>query len=112
MREWESVMIHSHSRFIFNLMDNKNITTVLAQTLGRDTRDINALLEGLGAIIKERCGNMDAIAVPGFGTFEPVKEEEYVAPDPETGRATLYPPKISLSFKPSAILKKRLTEQK
>lgn len=89
-------------------MDNKTVAATLSRKLGRDTKDINSLLEGLGAIIKEKCSNMDAVAIPGFGTFEPVKIDEYVETDPTTGHRMLYPPKIELKFKAGSMLRKRL----
>ncbi|MCM1518418.1 MAG: HU family DNA-binding protein [Pseudoflavonifractor sp.] len=90
-------------------MDNKTVVATLSRKLGRDAKDINSLLEGLGAILKEKCGNMDSVAIPGFGTFEPEKKDEYVMTDGTTGRKTLYPPKIELQFKAGSMLRKRLT---
>lgn len=91
-------------------MDNKTIVNNLAKKLGRDQRDINALIEGLAAVIKEKCGDLDAIAIPAFGTFTPWKEDEKIIADPITGKRTMYPPSITLGFKASALLRKRLTD--
>lgn len=91
-------------------MDNKTIISSLAQKLGRESRDINILIKGFATIIKEKCGNMDAIAIPGFGTFEPKKEDERIATDSSTGKRMLLPPEITLHFTSSTILRKKLTE--
>ncbi len=90
-------------------MDNKGIVNALSKKLARDPKDITALIEGLSASFRERCGNMDTIAIPGFGTFEPIKEDERIE-DLSTGKRLLLPPQITLSFQTSAILRKKLNE--
>lgn len=89
-------------------MDNKTVVATLARKLGRDTKDTNALIEGLAAIIKEKCGDMDSIAVPGFGLFEAIKQDEQITTDLSTGKRLLLPPEVSLRFTASAILRKKL----
>ncbi len=91
-------------------MDNKGIVNALSKKLARDPKDITALIEGLSASFRERCGNMDTIAIPGFGTFEPIKEDERISVDLSTGKRLLLPPQITLSFQTSAILRKKLNE--
>lgn len=92
-------------------MDNKTLVTLLAKRLGRDTRDINMLIEGLASVIKEKCGELYSIAIPGFGTFTPIKEDEKIVPDLATGKRLLMPPAITLTFKTSALLRKRMTDK-
>lgn len=48
-------------------MENKALLHALSTAMGRDIKDITALLDSLGAVIKERLCDMDTIAVPGFG---------------------------------------------
>ncbi len=91
-------------------MDNKNFIAALSNKLARDPKDIAALIEGLAASFRENCGNMDSIAIPGFGTFEPVKEDERVSVDLSTGKRLLLPPQIVLEFHPSSLLHKKLNE--
>ncbi len=91
-------------------MDNKTLVNQLAKKMGRSSSDINAFIEGLAAVIKERCGELDTIAIPGFGNFEPVKEDEQITTDLVTGKRILMPPAITLHFRPSALLRKRLAD--
>ena len=86
-------------------MDNKQLQETLAKRMGRDNADISKLLEALVTTIKDRCGELDSIAIPGFGTFEAKKKLERIVVNPGTGKRMLVPPKITLSFKPSALLK-------
>ena len=89
-------------------MDNKQLQETLAKRMGRDNADISKLLEALVTTIKDRCGELDSIAIPGFGTFEAKKKLERIVVNPGTGKRMLVPPKITLSFKPSALLKSKI----
>ncbi len=89
-------------------MDNKALTEILAKRLNRKPEDIEKLLEAFIATVKNRCGDLDSVAIPGFGTFEAKKRLERVSINPATGKRMLIPPKVTLSFKPSALLKNKL----
>ncbi len=92
-------------------MDNKGFVAALSNKLAREPKDITALIEGLAASFRENCGNMDSIAIPGFGTFEPIKEDEHISTDLSTGKRLLLPPQIVLKFSPSSLLRKKLNER-
>lgn len=89
-------------------MDNKQLQATLAKRMGRNNADIAKLLDALVTTIRERCGELDSIAVPSFGTFEAKKKLERIVVNPGTGKRMLVPPKITLTFKPSALLKTKL----
>lgn len=54
---------------------------------------------------------MDSIAIPGFGTFEPVKEDERIQNDLSTGKRLLLPPEITVQFKSSALLRRKISDR-
>ena len=89
-------------------MDNKQLHDTIAQRMGRDNADVAKLVEAFVAFVKESCGDMNSIAIPGFGTFETKKKLERIVVNPSTGKRMLVPPKISLNFKASALLKARI----
>lgn len=89
-------------------MDNKKLVETLAEKLGRSTDDVNKLVEGLAGVLRTRCGDLDSVAVPGFGSFEPRKRNERVMVNPKNGKRMLVPPKIVLGFKVSNVLKSKL----
>lgn len=93
-------------------MENKALLHALSTAMGRDIKDISALLDSLGAVIKERLCDMDTIAVPGFGEFEPLKEDEHIGTDALTGARMLMPPSISVKFTPSSLLKRKIKESR
>ncbi|MDD6228328.1 MAG: HU family DNA-binding protein [Bacteroidales bacterium] len=86
-------------------MDVKTLNSELGKRLNRDPEDINLLCEQLGAVIAESLANGDSVAIPSFGSFEPKKRMERVAVHPSTGKRILIPPKLSIMFRPSAMLK-------
>ena len=48
------------------------------------------------------------IALPAFGTFGTVKNDEYTLTDYDTGVTTLYPPRITVAFTPALKLVKQI----
>lgn len=89
-------------------MDNKTLTDLLSRRTGLPRKDVSSLLEGFVGAVSDACSEMDSVALPGFGTFEPKKRNERVMAMPSTGKRMLMPPKIVVGFKPSAMLKNRL----
>lgn len=89
-------------------MDNKELVDKVAKGLGRNKADVNKLLDGLATVIKDKCGEMDAVAIPGFGNFEAKKKAERVVQNPSNGKRMLVPPKIVLNFRVSNVLKSKL----
>lgn len=53
----------------------------------------------------------ESVAVPRFGTFAPVKEDECVSRDLSTGRNVLLPPHLELRFTPAAALRRSATDR-
>lgn len=93
-------------------MDNKTLIDTISRNTALGKKETARLLESLADIIRDTASDMDSIAIPAFGTFEPKKRLERVMAVPSTGKRLLIPPKITLSFRPSAILKQQLRESK
>ena len=91
-------------------MEHKSLVNALAKRLNREPKDVTALIEGLSATLRDKLCDNNIIAIPGFGGFEPVKEDESIQTDLSTGKRMLIPPCISLKFNPSSILKRKFAE--
>lgn len=91
-------------------MENKEFVAQLAKKMNRDTKDVTSLLEGFSQVLKDNLSNLESVAMPGFGEFEAIKEDETITIDHSTGKRLLLPPQISVSFRASSIMKKRLAE--
>lgn len=92
-------------------MENKTFISRLAKRLDSDPKTTGPLVEALTSTIVEICSDMDSVAIPGFGTFRPVKQLERTETD-SAGRRLLLPPSITLTFKESVVLRKKLTTSK
>lgn len=92
-------------------MDYKQLRKQLSDITGRSTADVDALVEGLAAILRESCAELNSVAVPTFGSFVPVKHKEEVVNDLSTGKSMLLPPEIKLEFHPGGLLQKRLRNE-
>ena len=91
-------------------MDYKQFRKRLCERLGRNSADIDALVEGLSIVLRQSCAELDSVAVPTFGTFAPRKHAETIVDDLSTGKKMLVPPEISIEFRPGAMLLKRLRQ--
>ena len=89
-------------------MDTKTLLDRLSQTTPLSAEDGKKVVDALAAFLGDAGAELDVVGVPGFGSFEPRKRMERVNVHPATGRRMLLPPKIALTFKPSALLKQKL----
>lgn len=89
-------------------MDYKSFLIQLQSRLGKDKGEIDSYMSAFLQILKERCSQMDTVAIQGFGLFEPKKKLERVVVNPSTGKRMLVPPKMILSFKPGSAIKTKL----
>ena len=89
-------------------MDNKTLISRLSMESGRSTGEISGRIEAIVKTPGELCAGLDAVAVPGFGTFQPVKTDEHVVTSAD-GRRMLLPPSIKVEFKSSVLLRKSLS---
>lgn len=92
-------------------MDSKSFLNLLAERTGREPDKAFALIKALADVMVDTIKEGDSIAVPGFGSFEPKMKNERVATHPASGKKLLVPPRLSVSFKPSAILKQKVRKQ-
>lgn len=89
-------------------MDSKTFNNLLSERLGRDPEDVQVVVKALANLIADQLKVGDLVTVPGFGAFEPKMRAERVATNPATGKKLLVPPKLSVAFKPSALLRQKV----
>lgn len=89
-------------------MDTKQLVKNLSENTGETAQVLDSFIDSLVSVIRDRCCDMDSVAIPGFGTFEPRKRLERITIHPSTGKRILIPPKVSLTFKMSAVIKQKL----
>ncbi len=93
-------------------MEYKDFITTLAQRIGVEREDTEAMMGGFCRIVTERCVQQDTVSIQGLGSFEARKKMERVSVNPTTGQRMLIPPKVVMVFKPSSVIKSKLKEKK
>ena len=92
-------------------MNTKEINTEIKKRLEVDSKVLDELMDSLSVIIKNEVLEGNSIALQGFGTFELRKKSEHISVNPTTKQRMLVPPKQTLSFKPSSILKEKFNQE-
>ena len=80
-------------------MDSRSILQQAAKAAGCDTAQGTRLAEAFATALRERLCALDAVAIPGFGSFVPEKGDEYVAVAPHIG----------LTFNAGSMLRKHIS---
>ena len=91
-------------------MDNRNFISKLAKKTNLDSKRTAQLSLELAQVIAEYCSQNESVALPGFGTFVSLKQDEHIETDKENGTKTLMPPSITVYFKPGTRLKKAVSK--
>lgn len=89
-------------------MDNKTFIDELSRRLDYSRETVGSLIETLAEVMGKCASEMEGVAVPNFGVFEPRKRQERIALHPANGKRLLVPPRINLVFKSSPALKQRI----
>lgn len=92
-------------------MNTKEINSEIKKRLDVDGSVIDNLMDSLSSIIKDEILDGNSVALQGFGTFELRKKSERISVNPTTKQRMLVPPKQTLSFKPSSILKEKFNQE-
>lgn len=85
-------------------MDTRTVTTRLAKRTGQNPRETSVLTEKLVGVLRDSLSDLNTVAIPGFGSFVPTKEDEHVAS--VDGKMMLMPPSIAIQFRPGVQLRK------
>ena len=93
-------------------MNTSQLIVELAQRLDIPKVKTEELLSGVVSIINQQLNENNSIAIQHFGTLEIKKKGERVNVHPVTGKRTLIPPKLTVSYKPSLSLKGKIKETK
>lgn len=93
-------------------MNTRELISELKNRLNLDEDKAETLFDATIKAIENELLNDNPVALQGFGTFEVRKKEERISVNPTTQQRMLIPPKLTLAFKPSSVLKERVNEKK
>ena len=85
-------------------MNNKEFISELSRRFVYTNKDTTQLVSSVINIMTQQLQDGNTVAIQGFGTFEVRKKLERISINPATQQRMLIPPKLVLTYKPSAIL--------
>lgn len=88
-------------------MNNKEFISELSRRFVYTNKDATQLVSSVISIMTQQLQDGNTVAIQGFGTFEVRKKLERISINPATQQRMLIPPKLVLTYKPSAILKEK-----
>ena len=86
-------------------MNNKDFISELSRRLGYTIKDTYELASSLLSGMTQELQEGNVVTIQGFGTFEVKKKAERITVNPTTKQRMLVPPKLVLTYRPSAQLK-------
>ena len=89
-------------------MNNKNFIQTLAQRSGLTQEETQKMVYSVIDAMNESFQEGNAVSIPLFGRFEVKKRLERIVINPTTRQRMLVPPKLVLTFKPIASIKRDL----
>ena len=88
-------------------MNNKEFISELSRRFVYTNKDTTQLVSSVISIMTQQLQDGNTVAIQGFGTFEVRKKLERISINPATQQRMLIPPKLVLTYNPSAILKEK-----
>ena len=88
-------------------MNNKEFISELSRRFVYTNKDTTQLVSSVISIMTQQLQDGNTVAIQGFCTFEVRKKLERISINPATQQRMLIPPKLVLTYKPSAILKEK-----
>lgn len=88
-------------------MNNKEFISELSRRFVYTNKDTTQLVSSVINIMTQQLQDGNTVAIQGFGTFEVRKKLERISINPATQQRMLIPPKLVLTYKPSATLKEK-----
>lgn len=88
-------------------MNNKEFISELSRRFVYTNKDTTQLVSSVINIMTQQLQDGNTVAIQGFGTFEVRKKLERISINLATQQRMLIPPKLVLTYKPSAILKEK-----
>lgn len=90
-------------------MDQKTFLNKLTASSGIDKATCSVLIKEFAEIVGRSLINGEIISIPSFGSIESRKRKERIISHPSSPKKRmLVPPKLVVTFKPSAILKNKI----
>lgn len=90
-------------------MSKANVEKEVAMRCGIGEDEVSQILGLFREEVKHALEAGSSVALPRFGTFSVIKHDDQVSTDLVTGKKMLLPPAVTLEFRESGFLRKKLT---
>lgn len=88
-------------------MNSKEFHGALSRQLNISMKEAERLVADTAECMANCVGDGDTLSIQGFGNFDVKKKLERIVVNPTTKKRLLIPPKLTLNFKPSNVLKEK-----
>lgn len=88
-------------------MNSKEFLGALSIQLNISMKEAERLVADTAECIAECVSDETTLSIQGFGNFDVKKKLERIVVNPTTKKRLLIPPKLTLNFKPSNVLKEK-----
>lgn len=92
-------------------MNSKELTSEIKKQLQIDPSKVDALFAAFAQNIGNELCNGNSVAAVGFGVFEARRKKERIFVDPVSKDRVMSPPKQTLAFKMSTVLKDKINQE-
>ncbi|HZK03007.1 MAG TPA: HU family DNA-binding protein [Bacteroidaceae bacterium] len=89
-------------------MINKEFIVALSRETGLTQEETQQRVNDLLQVMEKIWQDNDSVSVSGFGVLSVKKRAERISINPKTGQRMLIPPRLSLSYRPSTMLKDKV----
>lgn len=89
-------------------MNNKEFLGSLSAQLNISTKEAEKLVQSMTECLAEKVDTETSLSIHGFGNFEVKKKTERTVVNPSSKKRMLIPPKLTIGFKPSNVLKDKI----
>jgi len=90
-------------------MTKADLVDIIYERVGASKKDAGDVVEAIFAIIKESLRRGEKVKISGFGTFAVNHKRARRGRNPQTGVSITIDSRSVLSFKPSRVLKERVS---
>lgn len=91
-------------------MDTQKLIDKLSESLDLPEDKTGFLIKCFADLMILHGENLDNVSVPGFGSFEFRLRNEREVVHPASGKRLLIPPKVTINFRPTPLLKTKIKD--
>ena len=101
-----------HKKIAGGTVNTNQIVKILSERLNKPQTEIRPFLDSTFKVLKANFGKQNGVTFTNFGTFTVRKREKRKSYNPFKEFYVMLPPKLKLTFRPSASLKENMPKRR